>query len=76
MIHTVQPGDLLTMVGPDLATSDPFVLAEIPFITRDSVWLYREFDAPIVVDRTYGLDSTFILHDRDNRYGGKHRVNG
>lgn len=64
MIHTIQPGDVLTMVGPDGETSDAFTLAETPGLRQDTVWIYREFDAPIVVGRTYGLDSRFRLHSR------------
>jgi hypothetical protein len=68
MIHTVQPGDLLTMVGPDGAESEPFVLAEVPMLTRDAIWVYREYDAPMVIERTYALDATFLLHHRAPRY--------
>lgn len=64
MIHTIQRGDTLTMIGPDGARSEPFTLAEVPMLRRDAVWLYRAGDAPIVVDRLYGLESTFELHAR------------
>ena len=64
MIHTVQVGDTLTMVGPDGQASEPFTLADLPRLTPEFVWLYRCNDAPIVVDRTYGLESTFVLHSR------------
>jgi hypothetical protein len=64
MIHTIQVGDVLTMVGPDGQQSEPFTLAELPRLSPDAVWVYRAYDAPIVVGRDYGLDSTFILHNR------------
>ena len=67
MIHTIQPGDRLTMVGPDGQRSEQFTLAEMPLLRGENVWLYREYDAPIVVDRTYGLDASFILHGRRPR---------
>ena len=75
MIHTIQPGDRVTMVGPDGQLSDQFILAEVPILRRDAVWLYRENDAPIVVDRTYGLDSTFVLHSRRPPQVGRRRAN-
>ena len=77
MIHTVLPGDVLTMVGPDCAVSEPFTLAEPPGLRQDTIWLYREFDAPIVVGRTYGLESTFWLHSRraGHEVDGRHRTN-
>jgi|tagenome__1003787_1003787.scaffolds.fasta_scaffold18987779_2 hypothetical protein len=74
MIHTIRPGDRVTMVGPDGQHSDRFTLAEMPILRSDSVWLYREFDAPIVVERTYGLDSTFLLHNRRPPRAGRHRA--
>jgi hypothetical protein len=64
MIHTIQPGDQLTMVGPDGQRSAQFTLAETPILRGENVWLYREYDAPIIVERTYGLDASFILHSR------------
>jgi hypothetical protein len=64
MIHTIQPGDVLTMVGPDGRQSERFTLGDLPRLSTDAVWVYRANDAPIVVDRGYGLDSTFILHSR------------
>ena len=74
MIHTIQVGDLLTMVGPDGAESEPFTLAEPLGLRSDTLWIYREFDAPIVVDRRYGLDSTFRLHSRRGQSVGRHRA--
>lgn len=76
MIHTVLPGDVLTMVGPDGAVSEQFTLAEPPGLRQDTVWLYREYDAPIVVGRTYGLESTFRLHTRRSDRGdvGRHHT--
>lgn len=74
MIHTIRSGDRLTMVGPDGQQSDQFTLAEMPILRSDSVWLYREYDAPIVVDRTYGLDATFVLHSRRPPHVGRHRA--
>ncbi len=74
MIHTLQVGDVLTMVGPDGAESEPFTLAEQPGLRADAVWIYREYDAPIVVGRRYGLDSTFVLHSRRmHQTSGRHR---
>jgi hypothetical protein len=64
MLHTIQVGDTVTMVGPDGQESDPFTLADTPRLTPDYVWLYRCNDAPIVVERTYGLESSFVLHIR------------
>jgi hypothetical protein len=64
MIHTIRVGDVLTMVGPDGLHSERFTMSEIPRLSSDSVWIYRTYDAPIVVERGYGLDSTFILHSR------------
>ena len=64
MIHTIRVGDVLTMVGPDGQHSEPFTLGDLPRLAIDAVWIYRANDAPIVVDRGYGLDSTFILHSR------------
>ena len=64
MIHTVQPGDVLSMVGPDGKVSQRFTLAEIPVLRAEYVWIYRENDLPIVVDRVYGLESSFVLHSR------------
>jgi hypothetical protein len=67
MIHTIQVGDALTMIGPDGVESEPFTLADVPRLTPDSVWIYRLSDAPIVVDRRYGLESVFELRDRPAR---------
>ena len=64
MIHTIQVGDVLTMVGPDGRHSEPFTLGDLPRLAIDTVWIYRANDAPIVVERGYGLESTFILHSR------------
>ncbi|WP_375474654.1 hypothetical protein [uncultured Jatrophihabitans sp.] len=64
MIHTIQVGDELTMIGPDGRRSERFTLADMPLLKPDTVWLYREFDAPIIVGRTYGLDASFELHSR------------
>jgi hypothetical protein len=64
MIHTIQVGDELTMIGPDGQHSQRFVLVDLPRLSTDMIWIYRGDDAPIVVDRAYGLDSTFILHSR------------
>lgn len=64
MIHTIQVGDELTMVGPDGACSDRFVLGDLPALRCDYVWIYRVNDCPIVVERAYGLDATFDLHAR------------
>jgi hypothetical protein len=64
MISRIQVGDRLTMIGPDGRVSRPFTLADTPRITPHFVWLYRGDDAPIVVDREYGIDSTFLLHAR------------
>jgi hypothetical protein len=74
MIHTVHVGDVLTMVGPDGEQSERFRLAELPRLTSDSIWVYRTYDAPIVVDRGYGLDSTFVLHSRNGEHVGRHRA--
>lgn len=74
MIHTIQVGDVLTMVGPDGLQSDLFTLAEMPRLTAEHIWVYREFDMPIVVDRSYGLDSTFVLHCRRGSQVGRHRL--
>ena len=74
MIHTIQVGDVLTMIGPDGAESEPFTLAEPLGLRSDSLWIYREFDAPIVVGRSYGLDSTFRLHSRRPQQSGRHRA--
>ena len=74
MIHTIQAGDVLTMVGPDGRRSDRFTLAEMPRLTSDSVWIYRTYDMPIVVGRRYGLDSTFELHSRRQEQAGRHRA--
>ena len=75
MIHTIRPGDVLTMTGPDGQSSDEFTLAETPGLRQDTVWIYREFDAPIVVGRTYGLESKFRLHSRrgERPAAGRHR---
>ena len=64
MIHTIQVGDVLTMIGPDGLRSARFTLADHPRLSPGVIWLYRANDAPIVVDRAYGLDSTFELHSR------------
>lgn len=64
MIHTIAPGDVLTMVGPDGQRSEVFTLAETLGLRSDMVWIYREYDAPIIVARTYGLESSFHLHNR------------
>ncbi|WP_073392491.1 hypothetical protein [Jatrophihabitans endophyticus] len=64
MIHTIQPGDELTMIGPDGQRSERFVLGDLPALRCDYVWIYRMGDAPIVVDRAYGLDATFEFHTR------------
>jgi hypothetical protein len=64
MIHTIQVGDVLTMIGPDGLRSARFTLADHPRLSPDVIWLYRVNDAPILVDRAYGLDSTFELHSR------------
>ena len=74
MIHTIQVGDVLTMVGPDGDESEPFTLAEPLGLRSDSLWIYREYDAPIVVGRSYGLDSTFRLHSRRAQHNGRHRA--
>jgi hypothetical protein len=70
MIHTIQVGDVLTMVGPDGRHSERFTLGDLPRLSADTVWIYRVNDAPIVVDRSYGLDATFTLHSRV----GEHRA--
>jgi hypothetical protein len=64
VISRIQVGDRLTMIGPDGQVSRPFTLADAPRITTTCVWLYRGDDAPIVVDRRYGIESTFLLHSR------------
>lgn len=64
MIHTIQVGDILTMIGPDGLRSAQFTLADRPRLSPDAIWIYRASDAPIVVERAYGLDSTFELHSR------------
>lgn len=65
MINSVRAGDVLTMIGPDGIRSDMFTLAEVIDIRgKDVVWIFREYDAPIVLGRTYALDSTFELHSR------------
>lgn len=64
MIHTVQVGDTLTMIGPDGLRSARFTLADQPRLSQDVIWIYRVDDAPIIVDRAYGLDATFELHSR------------
>jgi hypothetical protein len=64
MIHTIQVGDVLTMIGPDGLRSVRFTLGDHPRLSTDVVWVYRANDAPIVVERGYGLDSTFELHSR------------
>jgi hypothetical protein len=74
MIHTIRVSDVLTMVGPDGAQSEPFTLGEMPRLTTDFVWIYRAYDVPIVVERGYGLDSTFILHSRNGEHIGRHRA--
>ncbi|WP_375499090.1 hypothetical protein [uncultured Jatrophihabitans sp.] len=72
LIHTIQVGDVLTMIGPDGAESEPFTLGEPLGLRRDTLWIYREYDAPIVVGRGYGLDSTFRLHSRRAPQTGRH----
>lgn len=74
MIHTIQVGDVLTMVGPDGRHSERFTLADLPRLTADAIWVYRADDVPIVVDRGYGLDSTFILHARTAPAADEHRA--
>lgn len=64
MIHTIQVGDELTMVGPDGRHSERFTLSDLPRLSGDTIWIYRANDVPIVVDRSYGLEATFILHSR------------
>jgi hypothetical protein len=64
MIHTIHVGDTLTMIGPDGLRSARFTLADHPRLSPDVIWIYRVDDAPIVVDRAYGLDATFELHSR------------
>jgi hypothetical protein len=64
MIHTIQVGDIVTMIGPDGLRSARFTLADHPRLSPDFIWLYRANDAPIIVDRAYGLDSSFELHSR------------
>lgn len=64
MIHTIHVGDTLTMIGPDGLRSARFTLADHPRLSQDVIWIYRVDDAPIIVDRAYGLDSTFDLHSR------------
>ena len=67
-IHAIAPGDMLTMIGRDGVTSEPFLLAEAPTTDGPWSWLYRESDVPIVVDRGYALDASFILHFRPERF--------
>jgi len=74
MIHTIQVGDTLTMVGPDGRQSEPFTVGDLPRLTPDFVWIYRCNDAPIVVDRSYGLESTFVLHARTWNSLGDYRT--
>jgi hypothetical protein len=74
MIHTIQVGDVLTMVGPDGTRSERFTLADLPRLSSDTIWIYRANDAPIVVERGYGLDSTFVLHSRLSESTGEHRA--
>jgi hypothetical protein len=74
MIHTIQVGDVLTMVGPDGRHSEQFTLADLPRLSSDAVWIYRANDAPIVVERSYGLDSTFVLHSRVGGADDGHRT--
>lgn len=64
MIHTIQVGDTLTMIGPDGSRSARFTLADRPRLSPDAIWIYRANDAPILVERVYGLGSTFELHCR------------
>jgi len=64
MIHTIHVGDTLTMIGPDGLRSASFTLADHPRLSQDVIWIYRADDAPIIVDRAYGLDATFELHSR------------
>ena len=64
MIHTIQVGDTLTMIGPDGLRSARFTLADRPRLSQDAIWIYRANDAPIIVERAYGLDATFDLHSR------------
>lgn len=64
MIHTIHVGDTLTMIGPDGLRSARFTLADYPRLSQDVIWIYRADDAPIIVDRGYGLDATFELHSR------------
>jgi hypothetical protein len=71
MIHTIQVGDVLTMVGPDGLRSERFTVGDLPRLSSDTVWIYRAEDAPIVVERSYGLDSTFIVHSRHDDHLGK-----
>lgn len=71
MIHTIQVGDELTMIGPDGERSERFVLGDLPALRCDHVWLYRVDDAPIVVDRAYGLDASFWLHSRGGVDAGR-----
>lgn len=73
MINAIRVGDVVTMIGPDGVRSDMFTLAEVIDVTsKDVVWIYREYDAPIVVGRTYALDSVFELHSR--RSERRHRA--
>ncbi len=74
MLHTIQVGDVLTMIGPDGAESDSFTLAEPLGLRSDTLWIYREYDTPIVVARSYGLESTFHLHSRRDEQSGRHRA--
>jgi hypothetical protein len=71
MIHTIQVGDELTMIGPDGERRARFVLGDQPALRWDYVWLYRVGDVPIVVDRCYGLDSSFVLHSREAAREGR-----
>ena len=64
MIHTIHVGDVLTMIGPDGLRSARFTLADHPRLSPDFIWLYRANDAPIIVERAYGLDASFELHSR------------
>jgi hypothetical protein len=74
MLHTIQVGDTLTMIGPDGRQSEPFTLADMPRLTPEFVWLYRCNDAPIVVDRCYGLGSAFELHARPTQESRGYRT--
>jgi len=72
MIHTIHVGDVLTMIGPDGLRSARFTLSDYPRLSPDVVWIYRADDAPIVVERSYGLDSTFELHSRIGEQDAAH----